>query len=312
MANSSPVVIASDQSAVPITDNSGSITVDGTVTANAGTDLNTSALALESGGNLQDTKNNTKNVSDATYTLGSSSAGGRGVLAMGHDGTQVRILRTDTGGYAILGANSGVDVGDVTINNASGASAVNIQDGGNSITIDGTVTANAGTGQFDVEGNVAHDAANSGNPIGLGGVATTSITGITNVINNDRTQLYSDISGRLIISPYVGPENMVNAHLVITNSSVSTSLLAGSATAGVRNYITSLTATNTNTTTAVRVDFKDGTTNVVSFFLAAGGGGATLSMPVPLRLTANTALNAQLSNATTTVYLSAQGFQLKN
>lgn len=36
----------------------------------------------------------------------------------------------------VLGANSGVDIGDVTINNASGGSAVNVQDGGNSITID--------------------------------------------------------------------------------------------------------------------------------------------------------------------------------
>ena len=35
-----------------------------------------------------------------------------------------------------LGANDGVDIGDVTINNASGVSAVNIQDGGNSITVD--------------------------------------------------------------------------------------------------------------------------------------------------------------------------------
>jgi hypothetical protein len=39
-----------------------------------------------------------------------------------------------------LGANSGVDIGDVTINNAVGASAVNIQDGGNSITVDGSVS----------------------------------------------------------------------------------------------------------------------------------------------------------------------------
>lgn len=37
-------------------------------------------------------------------------------------------------------ANSGVDIGDVTINNAAGASAVNIQDGGNSITVDGPLT----------------------------------------------------------------------------------------------------------------------------------------------------------------------------
>lgn len=39
-----------------------------------------------------------------------------------------------------LGANSGVDIGDVTINNAAGAAAVNIQDGGNSITVDGSVS----------------------------------------------------------------------------------------------------------------------------------------------------------------------------
>jgi hypothetical protein len=36
-------------------------------------------------------------------------------------------------------ANSGIDIGDVTINNAAGASAVNVQDGGNSLTVDGTV-----------------------------------------------------------------------------------------------------------------------------------------------------------------------------
>ena len=37
-------------------------------------------------------------------------------------------------------AQPGVDIGDVTINNAAGVSAVNIQDGGNSITVDGAVT----------------------------------------------------------------------------------------------------------------------------------------------------------------------------
>lgn len=38
--------------AIQVADNGGSLTVDGSVTANAGTNLNTSALALESGGNL--------------------------------------------------------------------------------------------------------------------------------------------------------------------------------------------------------------------------------------------------------------------
>src|SRR6188474_10767 len=37
-----------------------------------------------------------------------------------------------------LQTQPGVDIGDVTINNAAGASAVNIQDGGNAITVDST------------------------------------------------------------------------------------------------------------------------------------------------------------------------------
>jgi hypothetical protein len=44
-----------------------------------------------------------------------------------------------------LQTQPGVDIGDVTVNNAAGAGAVNIQDGGNSITVDGAVTANIGT-----------------------------------------------------------------------------------------------------------------------------------------------------------------------
>lgn len=39
-----------------------------------------------------------------------------------------------------LQTQPGVDIGDVTVNNASGAAAVNIQDGGNSITVDGPLT----------------------------------------------------------------------------------------------------------------------------------------------------------------------------
>jgi hypothetical protein len=47
------VTLASDSTGViSVDDNGGALTVDGTVTANAGTNLNTSALALEAGGNL--------------------------------------------------------------------------------------------------------------------------------------------------------------------------------------------------------------------------------------------------------------------
>lgn len=39
---------------------------------------------------------------------------------------------------------TGTDIGDVTINNSTGAAAVNIQDGGNSITVDGSLTVDLG------------------------------------------------------------------------------------------------------------------------------------------------------------------------
>lgn len=53
---------------------------------------------------------------------------------------------------AALQTQPGVDIGDVTINNASGGSAVNIQDGGNSITVDyATTGSGTATGALRVE-----------------------------------------------------------------------------------------------------------------------------------------------------------------
>lgn len=91
--------------------------VSGTVTANAGTNLNTSLLALDS--TLTSKAQFTK-LTDGTDTALITAAGELNVIAT---------------------AQPGIDIGDVTVNNAAGAAAVNIQDGGNSITVDGTVAA---------------------------------------------------------------------------------------------------------------------------------------------------------------------------
>lgn len=73
---------------------------------------------------------------------------------------------------AALQTQPGVDIGDVTVNNASGAAAVNIQDGGNSITIDGTVVATQSTASnlnAQVVGSIADAGTDSGNPVKVGG-----------------------------------------------------------------------------------------------------------------------------------------------
>jgi hypothetical protein len=86
MANSEPVVIASDQSAVPVSDNGGSLTVDGSVSVS------------------------------------------------NFPGTQT------VSGTVEIGATSLAALESVTVQNGSGGSAVNIQDGGNSLTVDGTIS----------------------------------------------------------------------------------------------------------------------------------------------------------------------------
>ncbi len=55
------------------------------------------------------------------------------------DGTDTALVTAAGELNVISTAQPGVDIGDVTINNGAGAAAVNIQDGGNTITVDGTV-----------------------------------------------------------------------------------------------------------------------------------------------------------------------------
>lgn len=210
-----------------------------------------------------------------------------------------RGLNIDASGNAnvIAAANSGVDIGDVTINNASGASAVNIQDGGNSITIDGTVTAS------NTAGDVAHDGADSGNPVKVGAKAVNAEP--TAVANGDRANLITDLVGKLITLPYANPENFLNGSGNATGTA-DTAVIAAQG-AGVKIYVTSVTVANTSATNTY-VNLKDGATTklVVS---APANGGATWSFPVPLVISANTAFNFASGASVTTMYVSALGYK---
>lgn len=127
--------------------------------------------------------------SGTEYADGAARGTATGTLAMGDDGTNVQSVKVDTAGVlavqdnggsltvdgtfwqatqpvsaatlplptgaatAALQTQPGVDIGDVTVNNASGVAAVNIQDGGNSITVDGSVSVSNFPATYPVTDN---------------------------------------------------------------------------------------------------------------------------------------------------------------
>jgi hypothetical protein len=133
MANSAPVVIASNQSGVPVTDNgttlsiddgAGSITVDGTVAATQSGTWNitniSGTVSLPTGAATsanQTTQITALQLLDNVVNTAGSSAVTSLYQVGGTDGTLARILSTNASGH------------------------LNIADGGNSITVDGTVAA---------------------------------------------------------------------------------------------------------------------------------------------------------------------------
>ncbi len=213
------VTIASDSTGlVSVDDNGGSLTVDGTVSVTGVATEVTLASLLTSSQLIDDTiivlgtDTYTEATSkgqiiaavrrDADTTLVNTTneygplqmdANGR-LKVEAFSGETLPVSLTSTtitgtvavtqSGTWVLGANSGVDIGDVTINNAAGASAVNIQDGGNSITVDGTITEASGSGiltsvQLIDDAIYASDAALN-KTMGIGAVfddvATVAIT----------------------------------------------------------------------------------------------------------------------------------------
>ena len=229
---------------------------------------------------------------------------------------------------AALQTQPGVDIGDVTINNASGAAAVNIQDGGNSITVDGTfwqatqpvsgtVTANAGTGTMAVSmatntplGTVAHDSADSGAPIKVGGRASSAE--ITAVTTGDRTDFITDLAGKQVMMPYANNENFVSGAITTAMTGTTSTSLVAAPAAGLRNYITTIIVSNSHATVGTDVIIQDGSagTTLMTIPAAAVYGGAVINLPVPLRQP-TTATAIYCANVTTgaSTKVSAVGYK---
>jgi hypothetical protein len=245
------------------------------------------ALQIDASGHLQ------IDIAAASTSLTVSDGGGS--ITVDNNGTFAV--------QATLQSNSGVDVGDVTINNASGGSAVNIQDGGNSITVDGTVSATSA-------GDVAHDSADSGAPIKVGGRARSSE--ITAVASDDRTDFVTDLVGKQIVMPYANPENFVSGAITTSMTGTTSTSLVAAPGAGLRNYITTIIVSNAHATVGTDVAIQDGNagTTLLTIPAAAVYGGAVINLPVPLRQpTTNTAIYCANVTTGASTKVSAVGYK---
>jgi hypothetical protein len=159
-------------------------------------------------------------------------------------------------------------------------------------------------------GNVAHDGADSGAPIKVGGRARSSE--IAAVASDDRTDFVADLTGKQIVLPYANPENFVSGAITSAmTGTTSTSLIAAPAS-GLRNYITQIIVSNSHATVGTDVVIQDGSggTTLYTIPAAAAYGGASVTFPVPLRQP-TTATAIYCSNVTTgsSIKISASGYK---
>lgn len=159
---------------------------------------------------------------------------------------ETKIAGQDATGNNInfVGADSNGNMFTV-VNNASGASAVNIQDGGNSITVDGTVAATqSGTWNINnVSGTVSLPTGASTSALQTtGNTSLSSIVTNTNSLNLAQASTTSGQTGNLVMgavttaaptytTAQTDPLSLTTAGALRTDSSATTQPISGTVTA---------------------------------------------------------------------------------
>lgn len=155
----------------------------------------------------------------------------------------------------------------------------------------------------DVDGTLAHGDTDAGNPVKVGGRAIAAE--ITALTAGQRSDFLTDLVGKQITMPYANPENFISGTGNATGTT-NTAVIAAIG-AGVRIYVTTLIVHNSSTTNT-RATIKSATTTLLEI-PAPARGGSIIHFPVPLRLTANEALNFASGASVTTMYVSAVGYK---
>ena len=270
----------------------------GTVTANiSGSISNTSFAATQataSALNMTEANSSTiaTNTTGLNNTVGTtgSAAPSKGLLIQGSDGTNARNILTNSVGVvytrATIDQTTPGNTNAVYVSNTSVPVSQATASSLNATVVPGTATGSA--------------VPSVSYPTGFQ-ARSSDITATTSTYN---TIGITDLVGKQIVQPYAINQLFVKGSNSATTTS-STSLITA-AGAGVSNYITSISVMNTGATTTV-VNIQDGSTTMYQVG-APAGGGAVVTLPVPIKGTANTAVNFATLNASTTVYVSVAGY----
>jgi cytoskeletal protein CcmA (bactofilin family) len=281
--------------AQPVTDNGGSLTVDGSVSISGSVTVTGTVAATQSG----------------SWTVTANA--GSGTLGVAQ--TNLSTADYDTGAGTVtesmmgiaLPASGGPVAGGTATNpiriDPTGTTAQPVTDGGGSLTVDGTVAV---SGTVTVTGVAAHGASISGNPLRTGGRAVNAE--VTAVTNGQTADFVTDLVGKLIVLPFANPENLLSGSTGDIVDTTSTQVIAAQA-ASVRIYLTGLLVQNSHASVSTWVNIKDGSTTIHTVYAASGGGGARLEFPTPLKGTAATALNAVCETTGANVRVSASGYK---
>lgn len=172
------------------------------------------------------------------------------------------------------------------------------------VAVVGNVTIASGMG---ADGDSSAGAAS----LLTGARASNNLEAITQVDNGDKVQIAADLNGALVTRNATTLEELLSTRQTTTASTEFAATNFGAGGAGVHNYITSITVTNTTASTFAYLDLKDGSAGTVIWTIpnpAAAGGTHNFDPPLK-QPTANTALYLQSSAAITTAIVSVAGFQ---
>lgn len=247
------------------------VTVTGSVTANAGTNLNTSSLALESGGNL------------------AAAATSLGLLDNIVSGNEAQV---DVVGALPAGDNN---IGNVDIASALPAGTNNIGDV-DVLTIPGIV------------GTVADDATTPGAPVMVGGSAKESDGTDPGSVSaeDDVVRAIFDRNRRQYVNTF--HPNLWSASENHSSAQTNNELKAAPG-AGLSLYVTDVIISNGATAGDIKLvrDTSGTPVDILENLYVAVNGGAVINFTTPIRLPAN--INLGFTSTTVTTHsITVNGF----